>query len=202
MKAVNSLLFRECHLRFSQWCCRIFGPSGMLHCVRNIPGNSHPQQKSPCKHFSWEISHYGVNEQTETTLPHTPCVTLIFERKASQNFITKLVMQSHVYCALRENKLKMINDPLPTTFVPMQYSLSFHPTHYAFWWYASNQEAINMFKKTETKKNSTAGSMISAYINKKYRYASRNNGDAFWETRLGRFRCCANVIECTYTNLE
>lgn len=133
MKAVNSLLLRECHLRFPQRCCRIFGPSAMLHCVKNIPGNLHPQQKSSCNHFSSEISHYGVNEQTETTLSHTPYGMLIFhQRNASQNFITKLVMQSHVYCALQENNLKMTNDPLPTPFVPMQYPLSPHPTHSAY----------------------------------------------------------------------
>ena len=71
-----------------------------------------------------EISHYSVNEQTKTTLPHTPYGMLILQRNASQNFITKLVMQSHViYCALQENNLKMTNDPLPTPCVPKQYSL-------------------------------------------------------------------------------
>ena len=122
-----------------QWCCRKFGPSGMLHCVKYIPGNSQPQHKS-----SSEISHYGVNEQCETMLPHVPYDTLVFQRNASQNFITKLVMQSHVYCAFLENNLKMTNDPLPAPCVPMQYSLSSHPIHHDYLWHASNQEPINM----------------------------------------------------------
>jgi hypothetical protein len=152
-------IFCECHLRFSQWCCRRFGPPDMLHCVRNIPGNSHPQQKS-----SSQIFHYGVNEPPENTLPHMPYGTPVFQRNASQNFITKLVMQSHVYCAFQENNPKMTNDPLPTPCVPIQHSLSSHPTHHDYWWHAGNQEPINMyFKKTETKKNSTAESLICVH---------------------------------------
>jgi hypothetical protein len=44
-----------------------------------------------------------------------PYGMLIHQRNAPQNFITKLVMPSHViYCALQESNLKMANDPLPT----------------------------------------------------------------------------------------
>ena len=35
-----------------------------------------------------------------------------------------------------------------------------------------------------------------------YRYASINDGDTFEKSLVRRFRRCANVIQCTYTNLD
>ena len=40
------------------------------------------------------------------------------------------------------------------------------------------------------------------FIDDIYRYVSLNDGDTFWEMLRRRFRRCANVIQCTYTNLD
>ena len=83
-----------------------FLPSGILRC------HGHPRKLCVLHRIFLQLRllrkkpHYCVNEQTETMLPHKSYDRLIFHTKESQNFITELVMQNHVYCALRKNNVK------------------------------------------------------------------------------------------------
>lgn len=60
-------------------------------------------------------------------------------------------------------------------------------THLDYWWHASNQQPINLFKKIRNQENSTAESLISVYINKKI-------NKSLWKKRYGQFSNPQNYV--------
>lgn len=82
-------------------------PAGMLCSVTAIPENLRPQQNLPTITSTEKTLNVVLMSKLKPSCHTIHMTRPVFHRKACQNFVTELVMQTHVYCPLQENNVKI-----------------------------------------------------------------------------------------------